>query len=361
MLSDKSRKTVKACRFCWMCRHLCPVGLTTGRESNGPRAKALFLSLMEKGLPIQKEAAQDMYECALCNACASNCETGYEPAAYIRDARAALATQGLVPEKVQLVIDALLKNGNLYGEDTAEAVKDLDRGSDGKVLLYAGASAAIKSPENLTALMNLLEKSGVAFKLFLGANSSGAAEYDLLGDIAEVRDICAVCAKAINAEGKDTLVVLNPSDAVMFKQNYPAWGIPINARVVTATAFAAELVRNGSLKPKRAAGIVTYHDPCRLARDLEETEPARELIEAMGYTLKEMFQSRKITKCCGGEVLAAHAPELVQKMACNRKADAERTGAELLITACPGCSAILSSVEGMEVKDLFVLLDSQTN
>lgn len=344
-----------------MCRHLCPVGLTTGKESNGPRAKALFLSLMEKGQPIQADAAQDMYECALCNACAANCETGYEPASYIRDARAALAAQGLVPEKVQASIDTLLETGNLYGADMAEAVKALDKGADGDILVYVGASAAVKASENLKALMNLMNKAGVAFKLFHGGNSSGAAEYDLLGDVAEVREICTACADAINAQGKKTLVVLNPTDAVMFKQNYPTWGININAQVMTATAFVADLVKAGALKPNKADGTVTYHDPCRLARDLEEMEPARELIAAMGYELKEMFQSRKITKCCGGEVLASHAPELVKNMAENRLADAERTGAQLLVTACPGCSAVLGAADGMPVEDIFVLLDRQTD
>ena len=41
MFSEKSKKNADACRFCWMCRHLCPVQLVTGKETNTPRAKGL--------------------------------------------------------------------------------------------------------------------------------------------------------------------------------------------------------------------------------------------------------------------------------------------------------------------------------
>ena len=42
MFSEKSKKNADACRFCWMCRHLCPVQLVTGKETNTPRAKGLL-------------------------------------------------------------------------------------------------------------------------------------------------------------------------------------------------------------------------------------------------------------------------------------------------------------------------------
>ena len=47
MISQNAKKHADACRFCWMCRHLCPVGLATGKEINTPRAKGLLLSMVE--------------------------------------------------------------------------------------------------------------------------------------------------------------------------------------------------------------------------------------------------------------------------------------------------------------------------
>ena len=169
------------------------------------------------------------------------------------------------------------------------------------------------------------------------------------------------CADAINAAGVKQVVVLNPSTARMFLQEYPAWGLELSCEVVTATAFAAKLLKEGKLKMKQAAGVVTYHDPCRLARDLEETEPARELIRAMGYELKEMIQSKKLTNCCGGLVLEAHSPKLARLTASGRISDADRIDVPLMLTACPGCSSVLQKGEGTaEVNDLCVLLDENT-
>lgn len=356
MLTAQSLKTVTACRFCWMCRHLCPVGLATGKENNGPRAKALFLYLQEKGLDLAADTAMDMYECALCNACAANCETGYEPPKYIRAARAELLANGMVPAKIRETIDILVESGNLYGADIEAALEQTKIKTQCKILVYAGATAAVKTPKNIKALMNLLEKAGLDAGIFAGTNSSGAAEYDLLGDIKEVHDICASCAKAVNDCGAEKLIVLNPSDAVMFKQQYPAWNISIDAEVITATAFVAELVQTGALALRRTEGLVTYHDPCRLARDLEEIEPARYLIKSMGYELKEMGQNGKRTRCCGGEVLCIHSPDIVKLMTEKRLEDAKRTGAEKLITACPGCSANFGSPADIELCDIFILL-----
>lgn len=42
MFSEKSKKNADACRFCWMCRHLCPVQLVTGKETNTPRPRACW-------------------------------------------------------------------------------------------------------------------------------------------------------------------------------------------------------------------------------------------------------------------------------------------------------------------------------
>ena len=47
MYSEKAKKHADACRFCYMCRHLCPIELVTGKENNTPRAKGLqVLSLI---------------------------------------------------------------------------------------------------------------------------------------------------------------------------------------------------------------------------------------------------------------------------------------------------------------------------
>lgn len=352
MLSGKALHTIKACRFCWMCRHLCPVGLVTGKESNTPRAKALLLDMEQKGTTEMKVYAEDMFQCALCGSCATNCETGYEPPVFIREARRNIVANGLAPDNVMNVIEKLMAAD-------AETQKPASETAD--VLVYIGAHGTETAKEMAAAFGSVLTKAGVPYMTLAAEPADGNELYDLIGETAEVKAAAKKCADAINGTGAKKVVVLNPSAARMFLQEYPAWGLELSAEVVTATAFAAELLKEGKLKMKQAAGVVTYHDPCRLARDLEETEPARELIRAMGYELKEMIQSKKTTKCCGGIALEAHSPNLAQLTASGRLSDADRIAVPVMLTACPGCKSVLQKGSGKaEVKDLFVLLDENT-
>ena len=79
MFSEKAKKNADACRFCYMCRHLCPVELVTGKENNTPRAKGLQVSMLERGMKMDKGCAVKRYECRLCGACTEHSETGCSP------------------------------------------------------------------------------------------------------------------------------------------------------------------------------------------------------------------------------------------------------------------------------------------
>lgn len=349
MLSGKALHTMKACRFCWMCRHLCPVGLATGRESNTPRAKALLLDMEQKGTTEMRTYAEDMFQCCLCESCAANCETGYEPPVFIREARRNLVASGLAPKEVMQVVEKLLASSDEKHETNSEKAD---------VLLYVGAHGRAEAGEMAGHFISVLKKAEIQCMVLPQEPPDGNELYDLIGETAEVKAIAQRCVDAIQASGAKQIVVLNPSAARMFLQEYPAWGLQLSAEVMTATAFATKLYREGKLHITQTSGTVTYHDPCRLARDLEETEPARELIRAMGYELKEMIQSKKLTKCCGGLVLDTHSPHLAQLTASGRISDADRIGVSVMLTACPGCQAILRKGEGKaEIKDLFALLD----
>ena len=70
MISQNALHHAEKCRFCWMCRHLCPVQHQTGKELNTPRAKGLLLSMVnKKAQEFDKDMGQAMYECLLCDAC----------------------------------------------------------------------------------------------------------------------------------------------------------------------------------------------------------------------------------------------------------------------------------------------------
>lgn len=77
--------------------------------------------------------------------------------------------------------------------------------------------------------------------------------------------------------------MLDSYDAALFRHEYKDWGIEL-PEIVTATAFVDELIKAGKLAPKKEAMVVSYHDGSRLARDLDEHQPARDILTAMAAT-----------------------------------------------------------------------------
>lgn len=364
MFSEKAKKHADNCRFCWMCRYICPVGLQTGKETNNARAKGLLVSLTNRGQEFDESYAEAMYECCLCGACSQDCMTGFEPPIFIREARTEALVKDVLPGNIRIVADNILEKGNLYGLEAAEIKNKLDkllpnRAPKADVLLYVGQTALIKTPEVAEALVCLLKKASLDFTVLDREVQSGAEIGDLIGYVAETITAAKDEAAKINAVGAKKVVVLDPNVARIMKQEYPAWGCEINADVVTATSFVAGLIADGKLSPRKIdMEDVTFHDPCKLSRDLDETKPARDILQSMGIEIKEMFLNREWTKCCGTEIVKSHSPALAAHIAEGRWEDAKRIEAEFMVTACPGCYDVMGQCipEGMKHIDLFILL-----
>lgn len=362
MFSQEAVRQINNCYMCWMCRHVCPIGLNSGRELHTPRGKGLLLKFSLHDTQVLKETAEAMYSCFLCNNCSAWCETGFNPTLFIREARRELAASGQLPENIQSVIDKTLDT-TLYGEkkltgELKAAVEALPEKAP--VLLVLGDAVVARNPEIGLAAMHLLKKAGVAFTVLRDEPTPAADLYDLIGDLAEVQERAKDFAAAVQKTGCQTLIALDPFTARVLVQEYPRWGAQLPL-VRTATSYFAELLEQEKLHITKPLDIpVTYHDSERLARDLEETEPPRALVSAMAGAWKEIFLNRKNTRCCGNDVVAAYYPNIIEKTARMRMDDALRTGAKLIVTASPSDKAILSAVEGerLAVEDIFVLLDA---
>ncbi|HWR24274.1 MAG TPA: (Fe-S)-binding protein [Feifaniaceae bacterium] len=360
MFSEKAKNHADACRFCWMCRHTCPVGLVSGKEGNTPRGRALIISMEYRGIPLSPDAGELIYECCLCGACTNDCATGYDPTIFTREARTACVVEGFVPERVNRVIERAMEGSLFACEPDAALTHKLELlPRQAPTLLYLGDSATHTAPQSALDLMALLELAGETYTALSPEPATGAHLGDLIGYVDEVREMALSCSERMRQTGAERIVVLDPTDARFIKQQWSAWEIPLEAEVVTATAYVADLLKNGRLKPRALGDMgATYHDPCRLARDLDEMEPARAILAGMGVPVKEMFLNRKLTKCCSGCVMQQTNPALAGKIAAARLGDAKEAGARLVVTACPGCQNALAgnAEEGLEVRDIYSLL-----
>ena len=351
MISQNALHHAEKCRFCWMCRHLCPVQHQTGKEINTPRAKGLLLSMVNKGeQPFDKDMAQAMYECLLCDACTNDCATGYQPPLFIREARTEAVVNELAPAAVMTLIDNVLSTGNLYGVEKPSFGQD---GTD--VLVYIGEVAAVKAPQMAKNLLAVLKKAGVSAKVLDKEPASGVMLGDLMGYTEEVRQQAVACAEAINAAGLP-VVVLDSYDAEIMKQKYPEWGCEIRTDVVTATAYVAGLLEQGKLEAKAPTGVKgACHDDDRLARTFHEFAPIRAMAKAAGYEACEMFNHEKLARSCGTAVALGYMPQIVEKVAASRWEDLKRVDCAAMLVANPQVYLCLSGrvPEGCTLVDLF--------
>lgn len=351
MISQNAIHHAEKCRFCWMCRHLCPIQHQTGKELNTPRAKGLLLSMVNKGAQtFDKDMAEAMYECLLCDACTNDCATGYQPPLFIREARTEAVVNELAPKAVMELIDKALETGNIYGENKPSFAQD---GTD--VLVYVGDVAAVKAPEMAKNLLKVLAKAGVSAKVLDNEPTSGMMLADLMGYTQEVAERAKACATAINAAGLP-VVVLDSYDAEIMKQKYPEFGCEIKQEVYTATAFVAKLIEDGKLAAKPANGVKgACHDDDRLARTFHEFAPIRAIAKAAGYEVGEMFNREKLAKSCGTAVAYGYMPEMVTKVAGGRWADLVRTENVAMLVANPQAYMCLALCvpEGYQLIDLY--------
>lgn len=356
MVSQKALHHAEKCRFCWMCRHLCPIQHHTGKELNTPRAKGLLLSMVSKeSCAFDADMAQAMYECLLCDACVNDCCTGYQPPIFIREARTEAVVNDLAPESVMALIENVNNSGNIYGMEKPSFGQE---GTD--VLVYVGEVAACKVPGMAKALLSLLKKAGISAKVLSNEPASGVMLADLMGYVEEVTQQAKVCADAINATGLQTVVVLDSYDAEIMKQHYAEWSCEIQAEVVTATAYVEKLLAEGKLTPKaKDNGVGACHDDDRLARSFYEFEPIRAMAKAAGYELVEMFNKERLAKSCGSAVALGYMPQIIEGVAANRWKDFLRTEAQSLLTANPQAYLCLNLCvpENKKLVDLYSALD----
>ena len=168
MMSEKSKQHVDSCRFCWMCHHICPVGNATGHERSTPRARALGISMVNRGAIELSEIMDNIYECAGCGACVHDCVTGWDPVMFTKEVRLQAALEGKLPDYIMTLVTNCLEKGNAYGKtalcDTLTSA--IKKHSDKKdTLLLLGVDARYMACKEALKAIKVLEKAGVDFTL----------------------------------------------------------------------------------------------------------------------------------------------------------------------------------------------------
>lgn len=274
---------------------------------------------------------------------------------------------GTPPGRANEVLQSLRETDNSEGAVPASRLdwsNDLNLtvlapGGSTNVLLWLGNGAfEMRNQQTLRAVVRLLRLAGVEFAV-LGTEELDCGDLARrLGDEATFQELAKRNIEILRARRFQRILTTDPHVLHCLRNEYPALGGHFD--VIHHSAFLLELVRNGSLKPTADAhAVVTYHDPCYLARYNGEIDAPRQLLRAAGFSIVEMHRSGRRATCCGGggglPVTDIAGKRRIPDM---RMDHARTTGAPTLAIACPGCMNMLASVPGPRpaVRDLADLI-----
>ncbi len=338
-ISDKSKKIMANCRFCWMCRHICPIGNATGLERNTARARAFGCSLVVSETIGLQEVSDNVYECALCGACTNNCVTGWDPKVFIREIRTQLVLEGKIPEYIKKLIENYMNCGNIYCKEVCDCIKQDLQEKKSDTLVFLGADAVIKSPTSVKNVKQILDKAGADYT-FCENNDSGNAIYFLTGKTNETLIAARKAAEMMNKY--KTVVVYDPVDLSLILHEYKEWGIEVTANVVGFNEYLLNLIENGSLKIKKGNTEYTLQDSYAYARELDNLDFGRKLIEKVGV-VKDFLLVSKEANLAGNLIMNEYMPDVIKNVAINRIEEAHRMNCKVIVTENPAEYELLKS------------------
>jgi Fe-S oxidoreductase len=346
---------------------------------SGGGRMGIGVALLEKELEYSDKLLEMVYNCQMCGGCDMACKYAMDMEVFepISEIRISCVENGKTLSVFDKMAENLRNNGRLVpartgSENWFDGMKTKDyKQQKVDVIFHAGCRTSADKSLWKVARLNivLMEKAGINVGI-AGAEEpccGGRAYY--LGYKADFLKQAEQNMKKFVASGAKTLVTGCAECYQAFKVLYNRFGFKGELEVLHTSEYFARLVREGKLTPSKKLDVkVTYHDPCYLGRLGEPWihwegnlipgqirlfdppkefrrgshgvyAPPRELLGSIpGLTLTEMDRTREYAWCCGsGGGVKESNPDFAEWTADIRLKEAESTGAEALVTACPGC------------------------
>jgi L-lactate dehydrogenase complex protein LldE len=211
-----------------------------------------------------------------------------------------------------------------------------------RVGLFVTCLVDLVRPQIGFAAVKLLEAAGCDVEVPSSQTCCGQPAWNAGAD-AHGKDIARAMIAAF--EGFDHVVAPSGSCAGMIKRHYPEMFESDPAWLPRARALAQKThelmsflvkVRGMTGVDAKFEGRVCYHDSCSSLREMGvKAEPRALLATVDGLTLDELTDPQV---CCGfGGLFSVKYPEISERMADDKIADACATGADTLIGGDLGC------------------------
>jgi len=342
-LMRKSSNTLGLCFQCGSCTATCPLSVTSSAY-----IRKIIKYAQYGVIPEDEKIIEILWRCTTCGMCVSSCPRGVDIPSIIRGFREILSERRIQDHRITETLWRLYEAGNPWGYGSGEikkfrlSMKDLFEEKTSQkpdYIIYSCCSTVIDpvSQKMARSIATLLKRLGFNIKI-LDPMCCGDVIYEA-GEIAFLEEYAQKIFDIINRLDS-TLITVSPHTHYMLKRVYPELGVKTNVEIIHYTQILKELIDKNKIKLRSSdrETVVTYHDPCYLARYLNIVEEPRSVIENIpGVKFVEMEHSRENTLCCGAGGGRIFSEETGVRLARYRLKEADDTGANMMTTACQFC------------------------
>ncbi len=402
-LDIPSDDVINTCVHCGLCLSSCPTYRETGLEMSSPRGRIYLMKAVAEGrVGMESEVFQEqMGQCLNCRACEAVCPSGVQYGAILEASRVQIEQAreeerlpphpwparllragvfGLLFKRLELFrlfsrlmwlyqrsgaqglarrLGVLRRLGMEETETLLPPISDRFTVPQGQILsaegqeryhvaLLAGCIMSTAFAEVHQATIRVLRKNGCTVLLPPDQGCCGALHAHG-GDLDGARELARRNIAAFEGLGVDAVIVNAAGCGSTLKEyghllhDDPDWA-------ARAAAFAAKVkdvsewlagigLNTAAMRPLDLT--VTYQEPCHLAHAQRIAAQPRALLRAIpGLRLVEMRES---SLCCGSAgIYNVTQPEMAARLGARKLDNAEATGADVVVTANPGCHLQLS-------------------
>lgn len=392
-LLEAQYENMQACVRCGLCLSVCPTYQETLLEHEGPRGRiAMAKALAEGHLDLSPDLLAHWDTCLLCDACSAICPAGVRMEPIGQSLRAAVGeTRGYAHGALLSallrwaipnlsVLRAVVGFGGLYqrsglqklarttgllrllGLQELEAMLPpvesppfVPQGQvwepagerRATVALLAGCFMSTVFGETDRATARVLAANGCRVVAPAGQGCCGSLHAHR-GDLEAARALARRNIEAFESVQVDAIVV-NAAGCGNAMKHYsllladdPAYARRAEAVAAKVRDLSEFLLEIGPRPPQQTLlWRVTYQEPCHLAHAQGIQEAPRALLRlVLGLELREMRES---SLCCGaGALYNLTQKESSEGLRARKLRNAAATGAEVIVTANPGCQVQLA-------------------
>ena len=389
-----------SCLKCGFCLNVCPVYKELKEEITSPRGKLRQIKALKEGeLTSEKMLRKVLKNCLMCGACFKNCPSSLSTPFAIQKLREELFQKyghDFVKRGMKFVMnnnkarslsalwarivlnnfrDSLpfdLPAGALTVKNMpllAAPLKAVDFKNNGgkKVFYYAGCVDKYLFGDTGRSAVRVLNKLGYDVMISKDEKCCGIPMI-ISGDIKAVKENAKENIELLTRQYYDYVVFTCPTCLTAFKEKYfdifkddPVYKrklTELEPKLIEITQLLAREKNLGQML-KETGLKVTYHDPCHMVNSLNAVKEPRAVINAIpGINYVEMNPERAAACCGSGGFYHVYFPGISSKLGSKKVDNIKKTGAEIVLTACPACKLQLGGSlkkNGSEIKAMHII------